>query len=181
MASRTSGSGFRKKRKVSASDSQSSTSNPFSDDEEVSPAANRRSAPAALSVEDSVANFFANQVESEDTKERKLVIEEKKAETAERQAVTRDAESKAILSMLADKTDSTDDKQKKLHTADKEADARLHESKAKVVDANTRAGELAAKNARKAAESKARVEESNANKAFMLKMAEMMGQLSQKL
>lgn len=101
------------------------------------------------------------------------MIEEKKAEAAERQAVIRDAVSTATLSMVADKADSTDDKKRKFYNAAKDADARLNESRAKTVEANTRADELKAKNERKAAKSEARVEESKPNKAFMPKIVEM--------
>ena len=140
-AKKSSGSGARKKQRVSGSGSTSS-GNPFSDEDEESTLHKRRSAPATVQLEHSVASYFANQVESDETKARKLAIAESAAWTAERQSVAREAESKAMLKMLSAQTDAATAKtQRKAE----EARLRAEESKAKIArkteEANARAAE----------------------------------------
>ena len=64
---KSSGSSARKKRRVSGSGATSS-GNPFPDEDEESTPLKRHSAPATVQHEDSVASYFANQVESDETK-----------------------------------------------------------------------------------------------------------------
>ena len=162
-ATKSSGSGARKKQRVSGSGSTSSGS-PLSDEDEESTLPKSRSAPSSVQLEQSVAKYFADQVESDDTKERKLLIAESAARTAERQSVAREAESKAMLKMLSAQTDAaTANTQRKAEQAKLKTD----ESKAKI--------------ARKAEEAKSRAAESEAQRQFMLQMASMIGKLAEKL
>ena len=91
FATRFSGAGARKKRRVSVSGSTSS-GNPLLDEDEESTPAKRHSVSATVQLKDSVAIYFANQVESDETKERESAIPESAAKTAERQSVPKEAE-----------------------------------------------------------------------------------------
>ena len=75
FASKPSGSGYRQKRKGSARTSPS-TSTGFSSEEE-EPSQKRRKVPVVVSVEDSVAQYFANAIDNPDTKERKMSMAER--------------------------------------------------------------------------------------------------------
>ena len=172
---------MRRKRGASGSGSTSSTSNPFSDDEDASPPPKRRLLPVTVNLEDSVSSYFTNQVESDETKERKLAIAESAAATAARQAAAREADSKAIMKMLSAQTNDPEDKAKRLATADKEADAKVNESKSRIVEAKAKADEAKAKNERKAEESKAKAAESELQKKITLEMTAIMGKLADKL
>lgn len=181
MASKPSGTGVRKKRGASGSGSTLSTSNTLSDDDGESPPAKRRAVPVTINLEESVSSYFANQVESDETKERKLAIAESAAATAATQTAAREADWKAIIKMLSAQTDDPEEKAKRLATADKEADAKLNESKARMVEAKAKADEAKAKNERKAVEAKAKAVESELQKKFMIEMTSMMGKLAEKL
>ena len=83
FASTPSGSGYRQKKKGSAGTSPS-TSAGFSSEEE-EPSQKRRKVPVVVSVEDSVAQYFAKAIHSPGTKERKMSMAEKDLKVKESQ------------------------------------------------------------------------------------------------
>ena len=100
--------------------------------------ARRRTAPATVQLEDSVASHFANQVESDDTEERKVAIAESLwLKTAERQDVAREAESNSVLKMLSAHTDGSEEKAERLAVAEKEAGPKVNKNKARIIEAKT--------------------------------------------
>ena len=195
-ATKSSGSATRKKGMASSANSTSS-GNPFSDRDEESTPPKRRSAPATVQLEDSVASYFVNQLESDETKARKLAIAESAARTAERQCVAREAESKAMLRMLSAQTDDPDETAKHLSVADasaqtddpdetakhlsvadKEADAKVNESMARIVEAKAGADEAKASTERKPVEARLRPEESKTKIARKVDEAKARGAVS---
>ena len=75
FASKPSESGYRQNRKGSAGTSPSSSTGFSSKEEE--PSQKRRKVPVVVSVEDSVAQYFANAIDNPDTKERKMSMAER--------------------------------------------------------------------------------------------------------
>ena len=105
FASRPSGSGYRQKREGSAGRSQS-TSTGFSSEEE-EPSQKRRKVPVVVSVEDSVAQYFAKAIHSPGTKERKMSM-------AEKDLKVKESQDNAMVDLLKSAVDSPGTKAAKI-------------------------------------------------------------------
>lgn len=159
FATKPSGQGARKKRK--SSDDTDVGSSEFDSEEDISH--DRRPAKVHLSVEDAVSRYFTQEIDSPETKDRKLAM-------AEREIAMKQAEAVTMHGLLKSTHDSPNSKAKRLSIEEMNAKARMQEVLLK-------ADELKAK----AEETKAKVEETKASQSFMLSMAAIMGKLADKI
>lgn len=178
---KSSGAGVRKKPGGSGSGSTPLTSNPLSDDDEESPPAKRRSIPVTVNLEEFVFSNFANQVESDETTERKLAIAESAAAGAAMQAPAREADSKALIKMLSAQAHDPEEKAKRLLTADKEVDAKLDESKARIVEAKAKPDGSKPKHERKVVEAMTKAVDSETQNKLNIEITSMVGKHAEKL
>ena len=138
FASKPSGSGYRQKRKGSAGTSPS-TSAGFSSDEE-EPSQKRRKVPVVVSVEDSVAQYFANAIDSPGNKGRKMSM-------AERDLKIKESQANAMVDLLKSPVVTPGTKAAKIAVQKTVADTRLLEVETQAEAARLQADSMKANQA----------------------------------